>query len=242
MLKAKQGSEACGGPGKGRRAGAAPRRGGAAWAVLLGLLLALATAGGCSSAKVRSQPWQGGPEAGRTIVTEHYALHTTIEEEGFLAELSRTMEEAHGLYSRLAPLTRPQRQLHAYVYAYRDEWAEYTESTAGSLAPVYLQIHRGGYAHGDIFATFYHGHPQTLAVCRHEGWHQYVASGFVRRLPPFIEEGLATLFEAGFENGNVAEPLPNGTRQLRLAEAVRRRRAWPLRELLGMHEIGRAHV
>src|SRR5688572_19996073 len=170
MLKPKQDSEACGGPGKGRRAGAASGRGGAAWAVLLGLLLALATAGGCTSAKVRSQPWQGGPEAGRTIVTEHYALHTTIEEEGFLAELSRTMEEAHGLYSKLAPLSRPQRQLHAYVYAYRDEWAEYTESTAGSLAPVYLQIHRGGYAHAAIVATSYHAPTQPLASAPRPRW------------------------------------------------------------------------
>ena len=176
----------------GRRALNALRR---VW-LTLGLLVALfplLPAAGCAADSLRSSPWPGGPEQGRTILTEHYALHTTIEDPHFLSELSRSMEDTHALYRRLAPLSRPQRQLHAYIYAYRDEWAEYTEATAGALAPVYLQIHRGGYAHGEVFATFFHGHPQTLAVCRHEGWHQYVAIGFLQRLPPFIEEGLATL-------------------------------------------------
>lgn len=197
------------------------------------LALALLSAGCARSMPARA--WQGGPEHGRTIETEHYLMHTTIDEPEFLAELVSTMEGTYRLYARLAPLPRQPRKLSAFVYAYRDEWADYTQATAGPLAPVYLQIHRGGYAHEDVFATFFHGGPQTLAVCRHEGWHQYVATGFERRLPPFIEEGLATLFEAGFEGESLSRPEPNGTRQLRLIEAVRHRRAWPLRTLLGMH-------
>ena len=204
--------------------------------VVLGLILSLSLlAGGCTGQALQSTAWPGGPEHGRTILTEHYAIHTTIEDGPFITALAETMERSHAIYSELAPLPDPPRRLDAYVYAYRDEWADYTEATAGALAPVYLQIHRGGYAHGEVFATFYHGHPQTLAVCRHEGWHQYVASGFERRLPPFLEEGIATLFEAGFEGNGISRPQPNGTRQLRLSEAVRRRRAWPLRTLLGMH-------
>jgi hypothetical protein len=190
---------------------------------------------GCSTRAVSSAAWPGGPEHGRTIETEHYVLHTTIEEPEFLGELVQTMEGSYRLYAKLAPVPVERQKLSAYVYAYRDEWAEYTQATAGPLAPVYLQIHRGGYAHEDVFATFFHGRPQTLAVCRHEGWHQYVATGFERRLPPFLEEGLATLFEAGFTDEDIEQPQPNGTRQLRLIDAVRQRRAWPLRTLLGMH-------
>lgn len=202
--------------------------------IALALTVGLAQ-GGCAAREVRSEAWAGGPEDGRKIETEHYILHTTIVENGFLEELTRTMEDSYALYVSLAPLSRSPAKLNAFVYAYRDEWAEYTQATAGPLAPVYLQIQRGGYAHEDIFATFYHGRPQTLAVCRHEGWHQYVATGFERRLPPFLEEGIATLFEAGFEQGDFADPMPNGVRQLRLIEAVRQRRAWPLRTLLAMH-------
>lgn len=213
------------------RPGSGPRPG-----VLVALMLAIGLLlGGCASQQPQSRAWAGGPEHGRTIETPHYALHTTIEDETFLEELVVTMEESYSLYTALAPLSRNAGKLKAYVYAYRDEWAEYTQLTAGPLAPVYLQIQRGGYAHEEIFATFYHGRPQTLAVCRHEGWHQYVATGFERRLAPFIEEGIATLFEAGFEDGDLASPNPNGTRQLRLIEAVRQRRAWPLRTLLQMH-------
>lgn len=198
-------------------------------------LAVIALLAGCSPRSYESTPWHGGPKHGRILLTEHYALHTTIDAPDFLARLVQTMESSHRLYAEIAPPAREPRRHDGYVYAYRDEWAEFTQTTAGPSAPVYLQIHRGGYAHEDVFATFFHGGPQTLAVCRHEGWHQYVADGFERRLPPFIEEGVATLFEAGFEGDNLAKPEPNGTRQLRLMEAVRQRRAWPLRTLLGMH-------
>lgn len=176
--------------------------------------------------------WPGGPPGGQTLLTPHYALHTTVKDPAFLRQLARTMEDSYRLYAELAPQSD---RLHGHVYARREEWADYTQQSAGPLAPVYLQIHRGGYAHGNLFATFHHGDRQTLAVCRHEGWHQYVASRFARRLPPFVEEAVATLFEEGFEAGDVARPLPNGTRQLRLAEAVRRGHVWPLRTLLEMH-------
>src|SRR5690606_29601981 len=55
------------------------------------------------------------------------------------------------------------------------------------------------------------------------------------RPPAFLEEGLATLFEAGFEGGALARPRNNGSRHVRLVEAARRKRLWPLRSLLTMH-------
>lgn len=151
--------------------------------------------------------------------------------------MADTMERAHKTYRALAPLppSEAPERFEAYIFALRKEWAEFTEQTTGSQATVYLQIGRGGYAHGDSFATFYHGGPQTLAVCRHEGWHQYVAVGFRTRPPPFLEEGLATLFEAGFHENDVSRPRTNLGRLNRLREAVRRKRAWPLEKLLTMH-------
>src|SRR5688500_10888014 len=138
-------------PDKLRRAGLRGRVSGVLMAAALLLGLWAGMSGGCAAAGVESTAWQGGPEHGRTVMTDHYALHTTIEDAFFLRELAESMELSHELYTRLAPLSRKPRRLSGYVYAYRDEWAEYTEATAGALAPIYLQIHRGGYAHGDVF-------------------------------------------------------------------------------------------
>lgn len=201
---------------------------------LVFLLLVLPLAGGCA-ARLNARAWEGGPESGRIICGAGYDLHTTVDDDRLLLQALATLEEARRLYDRIAPLpaadTEPRK---GYVFAYRDEWVEFTSETAGMDAKVYLQISRGGYARDDIWATFYHGGPQTLAVIRHEGLHQHVGR-FKRRPPPFLEEGLATLFEAGFEGSALSRPRNNGTRHVRLVEAARRKRLWPLRSLLTMH-------
>ncbi len=80
-----------------------------------------------------------------------------------------------------------------------------------------------------------------LSVCRHEGWHQYVATQFKQRPPAFLEEGLATLFEWGFDENDISRPRGSMTRMVKLREAVRRQRAWSLARLLTMnagHVVG----
>ena len=54
-------------------------------------------------------------------------------------------------------------------------------------------------------------------------------------MPPFLEEGLATLFEEGFEDNDPRRPIPSFDRLRRLREAVKRSRVWPLDKLLTMH-------
>ena len=182
--------------------------------------------------------WADGPARGKVLLTEHYALHTTIDDRAFRNAMAATMEASHRLYEQLVPApTAPAaaERREGFVFAYRDEWRRHTSAIAGPEAEIFLRIHKGGYAHERMFATFFHGGPQTLAVCRHEGWHQHVALGFRSRPPPFLEEGLATLFEAGFEGGDVARPATNAPRRARLVEAVRRDRAWPLGTLLHRH-------
>ncbi len=216
----------------------------AMWRNLTSLLLlaALLPLAGCAGEAFETRPWPDGPPGGQVLATEHYDLHTSIADAGLNAHLADTLERTRGLYAKIATApgvesasgTVPER-LTAYVFGFREQWADHTRETTGPAAAIYLQIGRGGYAHGDTFATFYHGGPQTLAVCRHEGWHQYVATTFERRPPPFLEEGVATLFEAGFQEGDLGQPRMSYTRLNRLREAVRRQRAWPLEKLLTMH-------
>ena len=180
------------------------------------------------------------------IVTEHYDLHSTLADGRLDEEVADTLEDSRALYALIAtapdaseaePDAGPAepKRLDAYVFGFREQWVDHTREQTGPAAAVYLQIGRGGYAHEEWFATFYHGAPQTLKVCRHEGWHQYVASRFERRPPPFLEEGVATLFEVGFAGDDLARPRSSADRLSRLREAVRRQRAWPLEQLLTMH-------
>ena len=174
---------------------------------------------------------------GQTLLTPHYALHTDVADAEFRRELARTMETAHAQYEAFTGVAAGPagQRLDGYVFATRDEWADHTRRTAGPLADVYLLINRGGFEREKSFVTFFFGITQTLAACRHEGFHQYVESTFARRPPPFLEEGLATLFEEGFEDEDVNRPIRGGRRHLQLAAAVRNGRARPLGELLTMN-------
>jgi hypothetical protein len=197
------------------------------------------------------EAWPDGPAEGRTLVTRNYELRTTVREGDRRAEMVREMEDAIQLYHRLAPAGPPPRtptlasmisdrespeRAEAFIFAYRDEWAEHTRKTQGSRAALYLNIARGGYASGDSFATFFAGGwPQLYRTMRHEGFHQWIATRFRTRPPPFLEEGLATLFEVGFDTNQLDRPRPAANRLKQLRTAVRRQRLWPLRQLLTMH-------
>jgi hypothetical protein len=205
------------------------------WAQLTACLLLVT---GCVPPVAQESTWPDGPPGGRVLETEHYRLHVTTPSARFNRQLAETMERAIDQYERLAPTPTTIEQdgkLDGFVFALRDEWADHTRETTGPRAAIYLQIGRGGYAHGDSFATFLHGRPQTLAVARHEGWHQYVATRFERRPPPFLEEGLATLVEYGFIDNDMTRPRGNIGRLRELRRAVQRQRAWPLSTLLTMH-------
>jgi hypothetical protein len=75
-------------------------------------------------------------------------------------------------------------------------------------------------------------------VAAHEGWHQFVARNFKGRLPPFLEEGLATTFEGvDFKDG-----LPRWNTAINPLRAQALRRAldekvnlWPTEQLIRLH-------
>ena len=193
---------------------------------------------GCVSSGYETEVWDDGPEGGRVLVTEHYRLHVTTRDAEFNETLARTMERAHGHFERFAPteVGADARPLEAYVFERKDDWADFTRRTA-TPAEVTTLLKPGlrGYARDDLFAVYRRGDVQTLTTARHEAWHQYVDARFATRPPPFLEEGLATLFEQGFEAGDATRPRTNAGRLRELRKAIRRRRAWPLGTLLRMH-------
>ncbi len=187
---------------------------------------------------VCSEPWIFQGTLARTVRTDNYAIHTTITDTDFLESLAQLMEGAYVQYRGLTPGVTPSpRPMDCYVFAQRSEWAQFTSAHTGQDAAVYLQINRGGYTRLDWFVAYYMGESGTFAVAAHEGWHQYVARNFKTRLPPFLEEGIATMFEnISWSNGLPRWDLgANPNRINKLRHAIDDHNLFPLQELITMH-------
>lgn len=219
-------------------------------------LLLLCSASGCatspagftgpsSPARVSVERWSFNGNPGRRLTTPHYVIYTTVQDEDLVRSLGQLMEGALTQYRRLAPgIPASDRPMECFLFQSRDEWAAFTRGKTGADAAIYLQINRGGYTVGDWYVAYFIGDLGTLSVAAHEGWHQYVARHFDSRLPPFLEEGLACMFEQvkwGEGRRPGAGPLPrwnfarNRSRIQGLRNAVEGGRLIPLAELASMH-------
>jgi hypothetical protein len=148
------------------------------------------------------------------------------------------MEGAYLQYQHFVPdIPESTRPMECYIFGNRSQWALYTKIHTGSDARTYLQINRGGYTIHDWYACYLISDVGTYAVAAHEGWHQFVARNFHSRLPPFLEEGLATMFEnITFPNGSPKWDLSvNYNRADKLKTAIQGGMLWPLDKLCVMH-------
>jgi hypothetical protein len=183
-------------------------------------------------------PWTFDGRPARLVTTQHYALHTTLDDEDLIDRLAQVMEGAFKQYQQLAPVAQvSDNPMDCYIFSLRTQWAKFTEQHTGADAEIYLQINRGGYTIRDWYVAYFIGDVGTYSVAAHEGWHQYVARNFKSRLPPFLEEGIATMFE----NINWPNQSPrwnlgaNLTRADRLKSAIQDHQLWPLDQLCMMH-------
>jgi hypothetical protein len=173
------------------------------------------------------------------VQTPHYQIRTTVDDVDVRLNLSQLMEGALSQYTSLAPeVPVTDRRMVCYVFATRPQWADFTARATGTDATVYLQINRGGYAIRDWYVAYYIGDVGTYSVAAHEGWHQYVARHYKGRLPPFLEEGIACMFEnirwtpGGLPRWNLSI---NAGRAQQLRNAIEDKKLWPLEDLIQMH-------
>jgi hypothetical protein len=129
-----------------------------------------------------------------------------------------------------------------YLFQTREQWAAFTRTRTGADAAIYLQINRGGYTVRDWYVAYFIGDLGTYSVAAHEGFHQYVARHFRSRLPPFLEEGLACMFEeVHWESAGRGNWLPrwnfaaNRSRLVGLRHAYEGGYLLPLTKLASMH-------
>ena len=219
------------------------------WVVLLLVASLLLLAPGCAgrasdsstrarAADVAIEPWSYDGHKGSIVRTPHYRIHTTIEDREMLLTLARAMEGALAQYQRFVPGVRlSTRPMDCYVFARHTEWARFTAERTGADAMIYLKIRKGGYTVRDWYVAYFIGDVGTYAVATHEGWHQFVARHFRSRLPPFLEEGIATMFESiTWSNGRPRWGLAaNPSRAAKLRRAIDAGNLWPLEQLATMH-------
>ncbi|MGD0541781.1 MAG: hypothetical protein ABSB33_09715 [Tepidisphaeraceae bacterium] len=137
------------------------------------------------------------PNTAKVVRTQHYLIYSTIQDRpDLLSRMGQLMEGAYGVYRTLAPTAPPTTYpMQCYLFNTRLEWMDFTRRHTGRDASIYLQISRGGYTLHDWYVAYYIGEIGTYSVSAHEGWHQFVGRHFKGRLPPFLEEGMACMFE-----------------------------------------------
>jgi hypothetical protein len=212
---------------------------------LAGILCAL-LAGGCASSERRTPAledvtyeidrWAYAGHPGRQLTTHHYEIYTTLNDEVLLKAVPQVVESAYLYYRELVPSARaPNQRMKVYLFARRDEWANFTRHFAGPRAKTLLKVQRGGYMERGITVAEYVAHSITFPLLTHEGFHQYVFHCVPGRMPAWLNEGLATICEGQrWSNAGLKEfdPWHNPGRRNALAEVLLRDEAFPLGKLL----------
>ncbi|HEY8746873.1 MAG TPA: hypothetical protein VIM11_02785 [Tepidisphaeraceae bacterium] len=192
--------------------------------------------------RISSKLIEGNP--GARVDLPHYVIYSTISDRQMLLRIGDLLESALASYHVLAPqIPSDSRPMECYIFENRSQWANFTKAHTGDDAAIYLRVNRGGYTIGDRFVAYWIGEQGTFSVAAHEGWHQYVARHLKGRLPPFLEEGLACLFEQvqWEEQGQDSAPLPrfnlmrNHPRLTALRAAADGNELYPLANLVTMH-------
>lgn len=179
--------------------------------------------------------WDNPYGPGLTIRTRNYEVRTTLMEPLMLRQLPFFLESAHEAYRRQIPdPVSSDRPFVTYLFGRREHWEAFTRDFTGENAELYLRIQRGAYALNDVCVAYHIGRAATFSVLGHEGWHQFNSRYFTYRIPSWLDEGIATLFEnARFErNRFVFEPQNNLSRLGALKLTMQSGRMIPLRDLI----------
>lgn len=191
------------------------------------------------------QDWAYLDRPGLRLTTPNYHVYTTAVDQPIAQTLPAFLEASlarHRLFAgtRLGgpALPAPRGRMTLFLFADREQWAQFTRQTIDASAHPLLAIEIGGYAAGGravLFALPPKYDRLTLKIAAHEGWHQYVQRSFREPLPTWTDELVAVMAEGFYvdEEGRYRfEPLLNPERLEQLATVIKADRWRPLREIL----------
>ncbi len=201
--------------------------------------------GGCAAdraagpADYQTEEWSFGNTKGSRLITRHYILHTTCKSKPLIASMPGFLESCWEAYAELVPCqTVPDQPLHTYLFQSRWEWDDFTEQFAPQRAETYKRIRSGGYSERGVTVSHYGSRRSTLSTLAHEGLHQYLEATRGNRIPAWLNEGLATRFEAfdlDSDNRPIFTPEKNYLRLNHLRAAYAAKGLLPMRDVLGTH-------
>jgi len=154
-------------------------------------------------ALVAAESWNDEFGPGLRLTTAHYEVFTTVRQPLLLRMIPGFVESAYrGYNDQLAEPIGTSSKLRVYLFADRRQWEVFTHDFAGDQAPLFCKIKTGAYYLNGVCVVYDIGPRRTLAAIGHEGWHQFNSRHFKYRLPSWLDEGVAMLFEASvYEQG-----------------------------------------
>ncbi|MFA5292515.1 MAG: hypothetical protein WC496_05705 [Phycisphaerae bacterium] len=188
---------------------------------------------------VRSvEKWDNPYGNGLTIKTQHYTIHTTMLEPLMLKQIPAFVEAVWRQYQSQLPVpVANESGFVLYLFEDRSQWEQFTKGFTGDQWPMYLKIKKGAYFLNSTCVAYNIGRSRTFSVIGHEGWHQFCNRFFKYRLPSWLDEGIAQLFEQNdLENGQfVFQPARNYAKLGALKLAMQNNRMIPLRNLISLN-------
>jgi hypothetical protein len=175
---------------------------------------------------------------GLIITTKHYRIHTTLLDPLMLRQFPGFMESAYrGYQSQLPELIETTTKFTVYLFAERGQWEDFTNTFAGRQASLFRKIKAGAYYLNGACVAYHIDRERTFSILGHEGWHQFNSRHFKFRLPSWLDEGVAMLFEVSrYEDGLFYfKPGRNVYRLGGLKKTLMKNKMIPLRELMAMN-------
>jgi hypothetical protein len=167
-----------------------------------------------------------------TLSTSHYEIHTDLDP-ALATELALRMDAMYDEYARrFAAVPHPLRPklLHAYLFRWRADYLDLVGPAYRNTAGLFMPSR-------NLLAAFLEGQgPEALRrTLQHEAFHQFAYVALGPDLPPWLNEGLAQLFEESRWNGDRFEMYQVPARRARQVEADLRAGRWlDVRDLIAL--------
>jgi len=182
--------------------------------------------------------WENEYGPGLRLTTAHYEIFTTLLEPLMLRRVPGFVESAYrGYNSQLPRPIETGSKFTIYLFADRWQWEDFTKAFTGEQAELFCKIKAGAYYYNGACVAYDIGRKRTLFALGHEGWHQFNSRHFKFRLPSWLDEGVAMLFEAHGTEQEVFyfEPAENMYRLKTLKKTLITNKMMPLKELIAIN-------
>ena len=179
--------------------------------------------------------WNNQYGPGLKLTTAHYEIFTTLLDPSILRHCPGLIESAYKAYNLQLPEPIETRvKFTIYLFANRRQWEDFTNNFTGEQAEIFRRIKAGAYCHNGVCVAYDIGSERTFSVLAHEGWHQFSSRHFKFRLPSWLDEGVAMLFEthAAGDGTFGFEPAENAYRLDALKKTLSKDKMLPLRNLI----------